>query len=142
MRIHVIGDTVGKLSMLRATLPPQYGVSSELLSGASLQHCDIDAVVVAADLRNLENISALKQLSAQLSKIRRRLFLIENTRVSIAQAYALGATQVLPGTLGARLAAELTNLDCRQSRPVKTSSVGGREPLRELPVSHRCSGQC
>ena len=93
MRIHVIGDTVGKLSTLRATLPSQYCVSSELLSGASLQHCDIDAVVVAADLRNLENISALKQLSAKLNKIRRRLFVIEqNTRVSIAQAYALGAT--------------------------------------------------
>ena len=110
MRIHVVGDTVGKLSMLRATLPSQYSVSSELLSGASLQHCDIDAVVVAADLRNLENISALKQLSAKLSKIRRRFFLIEqNTRVSIAQAYALGATQVLPSTVGARLVAELTD---------------------------------
>ena len=134
MRIHVIGDTVGKLSMLRATLPPQYGVSSELLSGASLQHCDIDAVVVAADLRNLENISALKQLSAQLSKIRRRLFLIENTRVSIAQAYALGATQVLPGTLGARLAAELTN---SRLSPVETgeNKLRGRAGAAEGAAS-------
>lgn len=108
MRIHVIGDTVGKLSMLRATLPSQYGVSSELLSGASLQRRDVDAVVVAADLRNLENISALKQLSAKLSKIGRRLFIIEQkTRVSIAQAYALGATQVLPSAVG--LVAELTD---------------------------------
>lgn len=108
MRIHVIGDTVGKLSMLRATLPSQYGVSSELLSGASLQRRDVDAVVVAADLRNLENISALKQLSAKLSKIGRRLFIIEpKTRVSIAQAYALGATQVLLSAVG--LVAELTD---------------------------------
>jgi putative nucleotidyltransferase with HDIG domain len=108
MRIHVIGDTVGKLSMLRATLPSQYGVSAELLSGASLQRRDVDAVVVAADLRNLENISALKQLSAKLSKIGRRLFIIEQkTRVSIAQAYALGATQVLPSAVG--LVAELTD---------------------------------
>lgn len=108
MRIHVIGDTVGKLSMLRATLPSQYGVSSELLSGASLQRRDVDAVVVAADLRNLENISALKQLSAKLSKIGRRLFIIEQkTRVSIAQAYALGATQVLLSAVG--LVAELTD---------------------------------
>ena len=108
MRIHVIGDTVGKLSMLRATLPSQYGVSSELLSGASLRRRDVDAVVVAADLRNLENISALKQLSAKLSKIGRRLFIIEQkTRVSIAQAYALGATQVLPSAVG--LVAELTD---------------------------------
>ena len=108
MRIHVIGDTVGKLSMLRATLPSQYGVSSELLSSASLQRRDVDAVVVAADLRNLENISALKQLSAKLSKIGRRLFIIEHkTRVSIAQAYALGATQVLLSAVG--LVAELTD---------------------------------
>jgi putative nucleotidyltransferase with HDIG domain len=108
MRIHVIGDTVGKLSMLRATLPPQYGVSFELLSGASLQRRDVDAVVVAADLRNLENISALKLLSAKLSKIGRRLFIIkQKTRVSIAQAYALGATQVLPSAVG--LVAELTD---------------------------------
>jgi putative nucleotidyltransferase with HDIG domain len=89
-------------------LPSQYGVSSELLSSASLQRRDVDAVVVAADLRNLENISALKLLSAKLSKIGRRLFIIEQkTRVSIAQAYALGATQVLPSAVG--LVAELTD---------------------------------
>jgi putative nucleotidyltransferase with HDIG domain len=78
------------------------------LSNASLQRRDVDAVVVAADLRNLENISALKQLSAKLSKIGRRLFIIEQkTRVSIAQAYALGATQVLLSAVG--LVAELTD---------------------------------
>lgn len=109
MRVHLIGDTVGKLSRLRANVPSQYTVSSELLSGATLQNDDIDAVIVAADLRNLENISALKKLMAKLNQIRRRLFLVEqNMRLSIAQAYALGATQVLPSALTpAQLVAEL-----------------------------------
>jgi len=112
MRVHVIGDTVGKLSRLRANFPSQYTVSSELLSGATLQNGDLDAVVVAADLRNLENISSLKQLLAKLNQIRRRLFLVEqNMRLPIAQAYALGATQVLPSTVTpAQLVAELYRL--------------------------------
>lgn len=112
MRVHVIGDTVGKLSRLRANFPSQYTVSSELLSGATLQNGDFDAVVVAADLRNLENISALKQLLAKLNQISRRLFLVEqNMRLPIAQAYALGATHVLPSAVTpAQLVAELYRL--------------------------------
>ncbi|MBR0851438.1 HD domain-containing protein [Bradyrhizobium diazoefficiens] len=108
MRLHVIGDTVDRLSALRATLPPQCSVSSELLAAATLRNVEIDSVIVAADLRNPENILALKQLSARLNRMRRRLFLVEqDTRLSIAQAYALGATQVLCGAVSpAQLLAE------------------------------------
>ncbi len=111
MRVHVIGDTVDRLSMLRAALPSQCAVSSELLSSASIQHRDVEALVVAADLRNLTNISALKQLSTKLNGVRRRLFLVDQeTRLSIAQAYALGATHVLPGSVTPpRLLAELSD---------------------------------
>ncbi len=117
MRVHLIGDTLGKLSRLRASLTSEYALSSELLGGAALQIAAVDAVVVDADMRNLESISALKELAARLSQVRRRVFLVEQTRrLSIAQAYALGATQVLPSTLTpAQLMAELD-----QSRPSPT----------------------
>lgn len=125
MRVHVIGDTVGRLSMLRATLPSQCAVSSELLSSASLQDREIDGVVIAVDLRNLESISALKRLSAKLNQIPRRFFLVEQqTHLSIAQAYALGATHVLPSSVAApHLLAELS--DHRSSPIVVGESISG-----------------
>jgi putative nucleotidyltransferase with HDIG domain len=96
MSVHIVADTVAKLSDLRTMLAQQYTVTSELLRGASIRGSEIDAVVVTADLRDVENISALKELSGRLGKLRRRVFLIDQkTRLSVVQAYALGATHVL-----------------------------------------------
>jgi hypothetical protein len=51
MSVHVVADTVSKLSDLRATLERRYAVTSELLSGAGNEGEDTEAVVVTADLR-------------------------------------------------------------------------------------------
>lgn len=96
MSVHVVADTAAKLSDLRTMLAQKYTVTSELLRGASIRGSEIDAVVVTADLRDVENISALKELSGRLGKLRRRVFLIDQkARLSMVQAYALGATHVL-----------------------------------------------
>lgn len=59
------------------------------------------AVVVRADLRLVENIAALKKRIARLTKIPKRIFLVEEpSQVCISQAYALGATLALPGIVG------------------------------------------
>ena len=96
MCIHVIGDNIAEMSAVRAILEPRYTVTSELLGGAGLRGNDIDAVVVSADLRLVENISALKTVAGKLRQIRKRIFLLEQkARLSVVQAYALGATHVL-----------------------------------------------
>jgi putative nucleotidyltransferase with HDIG domain len=96
MCIHVIGDNIAEMSAVRALLEQRFTVTSELLGGADLRGDDIDAVVVSADLRRAENISALKTVSGKLRRIRKRVFLLEQkARLSVVQAYALGATHVL-----------------------------------------------
>ena len=113
MPVHVVADTVSKLSTLRATLERQFAVTSGLLSGASIQCSDTDAVVVTADLRVVENIVALREMFGKLAHVRKRIFLIDQkARLSTVQAYALGATRVLINPVTqARLLAELANRD-------------------------------
>lgn len=96
MRIHIVGDSAPRLSAARAMLEQQFAVTSELLDSACLRDDDIAAVIVAADLRVVDNISSLKRISAKLGRIRKRVFLIDRrNRLSVVQAYALGATHVL-----------------------------------------------
>lgn len=111
MPVHVVADTVRKLSDLRATLEQQYAVTSELLGGASSQCSDSDAVVATADLRVVENIAALKETFGKLAHARKRIFLVDQkARLYTAQAYALGATHVLTSPVTqARLLAELAD---------------------------------
>jgi putative nucleotidyltransferase with HDIG domain len=111
MSVHVVADTVRKLSDLRAALERQYAVTSELLGGAGTQGGDFDAVVVTADLRVVENIAALKETFGKLTHARKRIFLIDQkARLYTAQAYALGATHVLANPVTqARLLAELAD---------------------------------
>jgi putative nucleotidyltransferase with HDIG domain len=111
MSVHVVADTAIKLSALRAMLEQQHAVTSELLSGAGVPCSDTDAVVVTADLRVVENISALKEMFGKLSHVRKRIILIDQkARLFTVQAYALGATRVLNSPISqVNLLAELTD---------------------------------
>lgn len=96
MRVLVAGDDVSQLSTVRAMLVQQCTVTSELLASMELRENEVDAVVVAADLRLVENVSALKRVAGQLGRIRKRVFLIDRkNRLSVVRAHALGATHVL-----------------------------------------------
>ena len=91
MSVHVVGDTRARLSVVCGMLEQMCAVSSELLSGASIRNKEIDSIVVSADLRLVENISALKAISAKMARVSKRIFLIEQrTRLATLQAYALG----------------------------------------------------
>ena len=59
-RVLVAGDNVSRLSAVRAMLDQQFNVSMELLASMEVRGNEIDAVVVAADLRLIENIAARK----------------------------------------------------------------------------------
>jgi response regulator RpfG family c-di-GMP phosphodiesterase len=96
MCVHLVSDTIAKLSTLRGMLEKRYTVTSELLGHADLRGKDIEAVVIAADLRDVDNITALKEISPKLGRIPKRIFLTDRkSRLSTVQAYALGATSVL-----------------------------------------------
>jgi len=68
-------------------------------------------VLVAADLRVVDNIAAIKQFGRRLSRIARRIFVLDHqSRLSTVQAYALGATGVLPAPVDpAQLLAKLAD---------------------------------
>jgi len=109
MPVHVVADDPAKLMAVRQMLEPGFPVTSELLGGRSVQRGEVSALVIRADLRSLENIHALKKIIGSLSKVRRRIFLVDATaHLHVSQAYALGATRVLLGPLNrAKLHAEL-----------------------------------
>ena len=119
MSVHVIADTANKLSALHAMLQEQHAVTSELLSGTIGRCGEVDAVVVAADLRCVENIAALKEVSGKLAHIPKRIFLVDQkVRLVTFQAYALGATNALGTPVNrARLLAQLADTTPGRSGP-------------------------
>jgi putative nucleotidyltransferase with HDIG domain len=112
MPIHVVADSSAKLAGIRTVLERRFAVTSELLGGIGVQRSDVSALVVKADLRTVESICTLKKLFSSLSRVRKRIFLIDDTaHLSVSQAYALGATSVLVGPLNqAKLLAEFADL--------------------------------
>src|SRR6202165_610296 len=134
MSVHVVGDTVVKLSALRAMLEQHYTATFELLGGAGIRCSESGALVVAADLRIVENIAALKEVLGRLSHVRKRIFLIDqNTRLFTVQAYALGATRVLINPVDqANLLAQLADSSHSETTSVEalhgaseTATAGG-----------------
>ena len=100
MLVHLVTDSSSKLADVKSVLRKRYDVTSELLNGLNVQRSKPHALVVKADLRALQNIGALKKLLDGLPNVDKRIFLIdEATHLSASQAYALGASCVLQGSL-------------------------------------------
>ena len=126
MFVHAIADSREKLSALCTMLEHKCQVTSELLNGASVRGRNIDAVVVAADLSYIDNISALKAVSAKVTRVPKRIFLIDRKgRLSVVQAYALGATHVLANPVNqVQLLAKLADDDASAIPSGETMSSG------------------
>lgn len=93
MLVHVIADSPGEFSSLRVILEPRHTLSYASLKEVPPRQCE--AAIVAADLRKIENIAALKEIFARLKGARRRIFVTDHReRLLTVQAYALGATHV------------------------------------------------
>jgi putative nucleotidyltransferase with HDIG domain len=122
MSVHVVADSLSKLSNLRATLGSKYAVTSELIGGAKERSSDTDAIVVTADLSIIENIAALREMVGRLAHASKRIFLIDQkARLFMVQAYALGATRVLVNPVNqAKLLAELAD---RTDRPAASKEA-------------------
>ncbi len=115
-----------KLDAVCGMLEHTGAVSSELLSGASVLGVGFDAVVISADLRVLENISAVKAVWGKIRGISKRVFLIDqNTRLAFVQASALGATHVLAHPINQPLLLKtLANVESPPLAPDKPASAG------------------
>jgi putative nucleotidyltransferase with HDIG domain len=96
MLVHIVADNQKKISELLALFGSQDRITSALLKDGSSGPKECDALIVAVDLRNADNIAALKDVSAAFNDTPRRIFAIDQkVRLLAAQAYALGATHVL-----------------------------------------------
>lgn len=98
--VHVLADSSDKLVGICAALEQQFTVAGERLDAEAKLSQVPFAIVIRAELRDVDNIAAIKKRSARLAKAAKRIFLVEHSsHVCISQAYALGATLVLPGPL-------------------------------------------
>ena len=96
MLVHIVADDQNKISELRSLFGSQYRITSILLNDESSVPKECDAMIVAVDLRNADNIAALKEASATFNNTPRKIFVIDRkVRLFAAQAYALGATHAL-----------------------------------------------
>jgi putative nucleotidyltransferase with HDIG domain len=111
MLVHIVADNSTKLAGVRSMLEKRYDITSELLNGVTVQRSEMQAIVVKADLRALQNISSLRRILDSLPNVDKRIFLIDDAaHLSASQAYALGASCVLQGSLNqAKLLKELAN---------------------------------
>jgi putative nucleotidyltransferase with HDIG domain len=128
--VHVLADTSDKLSAVCSMLERQFAIAGERLDAPARLTQVPQALVIRADLRAIENIAAIKRRSARLAQAERRIFLVEDSsHVGISQAYALGATLVLPGTINRlKLLAALAGPD------VPASLAPGDAPLPDDAV--------
>ncbi|WP_431202931.1 HD-GYP domain-containing protein [Bradyrhizobium betae] len=121
--VQVLADTSDKLSGVCSILEEKFIVAGERLDvGAKLTQVP-SAIVIRAELRDVDNIAAIKKRAGTLAKAKKRIFLVEhNSHATVSQAYALGATLVLPGTVNRiRLLASLAD-------PASASSGDASQP--------------
>ena len=80
-----------------------HAVTCTALGGADTVDKECSVAIIAADLRNVDNIAALKEVSCKLKNARCRIFVTEHgERRDAVQAYALGATHVLANPITPR----------------------------------------
>ncbi|MBR1363867.1 HD-GYP domain-containing protein [Bradyrhizobium ottawaense] len=98
--VHVLADTSERLAGVCTILEDRFAVAGERLDAEAKLSQVPAAIVIRADLRDIDNIAALKRRAGKLAKAKKRIFLLEHSsHVGISQAYALGATHVLSGTI-------------------------------------------
>jgi hypothetical protein len=77
MSVYLVADNQGRIAELRAMLPPQYNVTSAALDNAKPAISDFDSVVIAADLKIVENIAALKEIFPKFKNARKKIFVVD-----------------------------------------------------------------
>lgn len=128
MHVHVLSDSIVKLSQVRALLGDACDVTTELLNSSRICGPRYDAVIAAIDIRRPGSIAALKEMSDDLACVPKRIFLLDQrSRLAMVQSYALGATTVLATHVRrARLLAELLGHSAPADTPPERAAEGVR----------------
>lgn len=123
-RIVVVGDSAARIAAIRRILEPHFPVQSDLLDRTKAQSRESRDLVAAVDLQNRDNISPLRELATNFKGHHRVFVLDRPTRLSIAQAYALGATHVLsaPANAAKLLAILSDSTISRETEPEKSAT--------------------
>jgi putative nucleotidyltransferase with HDIG domain len=96
MLVHFVTDEPNKIPAIRAMLEPQHAVDSYVLGTAEGHALSNGVLLVDADLRQAFQIDLLKAILRNLRGISEKLFVVQShLRTMVAQAFALGATEVL-----------------------------------------------
>lgn len=128
MQVHVLSDSIVKLSHLRGVLGDSCEVTTELLNNPKMRASRYDAVIAAIDIRRPESIVALKEISDDLASVPKRIFLLDQrSRLALVQSFALGATAVFGTNVGrSRLLAEVLGPQARKSDAPEHAAEGVR----------------
>ena len=128
MHVHVLSDSIVKLSQVRGLLGDACDVTTELLNNSRMSCPQCDAVIAAIDIRRPSSIVALKQMSDDLAGVPKRIFLLDQrSRLALVQSYALGATAVLATHVRrARLLAEVQDRTAKESKAPEHAAEGVR----------------
>uniref|UniRef100_Q07QP7 Metal dependent phosphohydrolase n=1 Tax=Rhodopseudomonas palustris (strain BisA53) TaxID=316055 RepID=Q07QP7_RHOP5 len=139
MSVQIVADSIVKLADLRMLLPPGLAEATVLLGRPVATPGATYDILVAADLRVVTSIAAVKAISDKIKAAQRRIFLIDEvTHLSVAQAHALGATHVLAYPAGRNKLLPL--LIDRSATPALTAAVaaakaaaqGGAEAFKSM----------
>src|SRR5262249_15828709 len=96
MLVHFVTDEPNKIPAIRAMLEPQHAVDSYVLGTADAHAPSNGVLVVDADLRKALQVVQLKAVLRDLQGVSEKLFVVQShLRDMVAQAFALGATEVL-----------------------------------------------
>ena len=143
MLVHVITDTLTMVGSTRSILEPQFKVTWALLEDNSADTKRPDAIVVAVDLHDVGKIEVLRSRLGFFGHSKKRVFLLQTkSHRDVVQAYALGATGVLPHPVEQRaLFAEL--VDQKRMPPLNSpqASAEAGAAVLHLMFSAAMSGQ-
>ncbi|MET4390211.1 putative nucleotidyltransferase with HDIG domain [Bradyrhizobium sp. F1.4.3] len=124
--VHVLADSSDKLAGICSILEQQFAIAGERLDAEAKLSQVPFAIVIRAELRDVDNIAAIKKRAAKLAKATKRIFLVDHpSHAGVSQAYALGATLVLPGPINKiKLLAALAD----PAEPASASSSAAPQP--------------
>lgn len=93
--VHIIADRSAKISEARTLLGREFTVTCAAID--CVAPCgDVEAILVSADLRVPDSISAIRHTLETATRARKRIFILDDrVRLLVLQAYALGATGVI-----------------------------------------------
>ncbi len=123
LRISILADRQGRGARVHAMLEPEHGAELVLIDDAA-GTIEADVTIVAAGLREVDTIAALRRLLASPARAATRIFVIDgNERSQVVQAYALGATDVVFTPFSGRVLRARLPAHGKAARSARTASI-------------------